>query len=150
MREKGRGRIPQESRGAERRVAYGGVPRARPEALSVQASQGAPGWGPLFVCKIRPPGARRRRATDIHVTLLPYRYRSRRHNTARRTYPPSVGEKREEIGGGERKRDREREGEGGKRRNHPLYFSYEPVRYVSFSARQRCRVQLVDNCKKTS
>lgn len=41
--------------------------------------------GAPFVCKIRPPGARRRRATDIHVTLLPYRYQSRRHNTARQT-----------------------------------------------------------------
>lgn len=41
--------------------------------------------GPLHR-KIRPPGASRRRATDIHVTLLPYRYQSRRHNTAQRTY----------------------------------------------------------------
>lgn len=34
-----------ESRGDEWR-AYGGVPRARPEALSVYASQGARGWRP--------------------------------------------------------------------------------------------------------
>lgn len=40
-----RARLRVESRGAEWR-AYGGVPRARPEALSVYASQGARGWRP--------------------------------------------------------------------------------------------------------
>jgi hypothetical protein len=79
------GRIPQESRGVECR-AYTGVCRVPdPRPSPYKLHRGPLDGGPLHR-KIRPPGASRRRATDIHVTLLPYRYQSRRHNTARRTY----------------------------------------------------------------
>lgn len=97
------------------------------------ASQGARRMGAPFHRKIRPPGASRRRATDNHVTLLPYRYQSRRHNTARPTVPPPLsaachgptGEKRRVE-----KRKKEGEGEG---KESSLYFSYEPVRYLPSS-----------------
>lgn len=59
------------------------VPDPRPSPYRLH--RGPLDGGPVHR-KIRPPGASRRRATDNHVTLLPYRYRSRRHNTARRTY----------------------------------------------------------------
>jgi hypothetical protein len=59
------------------------VPDSRPSPY--RRHRGPLDGGPLHR-KIRPPGASRRRATDIHVTLLPYRYQPRRHNTARRTY----------------------------------------------------------------
>jgi len=94
---------------------------------------GGPWMGALLHRKIRPPGASRRRATDIHVTLLPYRYQSRRHNTARRTYTTviHVGEEREEIGRqqweGGREGHGKREREGGVGRGGGeiiLYFSF--------------------------
>lgn len=101
--------------------------------------------GPLHR-KIRPPGASRRRATDIHVTLLPYRYQSRRHNTARRTYHhryihPSVKE-REEIDrqkreGRQGREKREREEEEEEKSSSILVTNR--FEYVSFSVRQRCR-----------
>lgn len=59
------------------------VPDPRPSPYRLH--RGPVDGGPVHR-KIRPPGASRRRATDNHVTLLPYRYRSRRHNTARPTY----------------------------------------------------------------
>lgn len=82
--------------------------------------------------KIRPPGASRRRATDIHVTLLPYRYQSRRHNTARRTYHHrytrrrgtrrnrSATVRRGKKAGEERERKRERRGENGEKKSSSI------------------------------
>lgn len=88
------------------------VPDPRPSAYRLH--RGPLDGGPLHR-KIRPPGASRRRATDIHVTLLPYRYQSRRHNTARRTYHHRYTCRRETTrnrAGGKRKSEREREREG--------------------------------------
>lgn len=79
------------------------VPDPRPSPYTLH--RGPVDGGPVHR-KIRPPGASRRRATDNHVTLLLYRYRSRRHNTAPRTVPPRryapLG-RREKGGGGEEK-----------------------------------------------
>lgn len=90
------------------------VPDPRPSPYTLH--RGPVDGGPVHR-KIRPPGASRRRATDNHVTLLLYRYRSRRHNTAPRTVPPRryapLG--RREKGGGERKKG------ANERRNHPLF-----------------------------
>lgn len=62
-----------------------------------------------------------------------------------------VGEEREEIGRKEKERDRaggergeESRGRGRRGGEIILYFSYEPVRYVSSSVRQQCRVHAVD------
>lgn len=64
------------------------VPDPRPSPYTLH--RGPVDGGPVHR-KIRPPGASRRRATDNHVTLLLYRYRSRRHNTAPRpTVPPPL------------------------------------------------------------
>lgn len=112
--------------------------------------------GPLHR-KIRPPGASRRRATDIHVTLLPYRYTSRVVTTPRSQRTTTViparcaDERNEKKSVGERERERDRANGGwrwrAERRSGEiiLYFSYEPVRYVSSSVRQQCRVCAVDN-----
>lgn len=85
------------------------VPDPRPSPYTLH--RGPVDGGPVHR-KIRPPGASRRRATDNHVTLLLYRYRSRRHNTAPRTVPPRryaplgrrEGGGRGEEKGGERKK----------------------------------------------
>jgi len=99
------------------------VPDSRPSPY--RRHRGPLDGGPLHR-KIRPPGASRRRATDIHVTLLPYRYQPRRHKEREREGRAGAGE--EERRGGE----------------IILYFSYEPVRYVSSSVRQQCRVRALD------
>lgn len=98
------------------------VPDPRPSPYTLH--RGPVDGGPVHR-KIRPPGASRRRATDNHVTLLLYRYRSRRHNTAprpRTTAPLCAA--------------RGRGGKKGARKNEEeiiLYFSYEPVRYLPSS-----------------
>lgn len=124
-----RGELGSEWNPVERSGVHTGVcrvPDPRPSPYTLH--RGPVDGGPVHR-KIRPPGASRRRATDNHVTLLLYRYRSRRHNTAPRTVPPRryapLG-RREKGGGGRGKRGRTKE-------EIILYFSYEPVRYLPSS-----------------
>lgn len=145
------GRIPQESRGVSSAAHTRGCAACRTGGPLRTVFTGGPvsrgrGASPLSPRrKIRPPGASRRRATDIHVTLLPYRYQSRRHNTARRARTTTtttvihVGEERRRNRA-DVERENERKNEKREGGEIILYFSYEPVRYVSSSVRQRCRV----------
>lgn len=99
------------------------VPDPRPSPYTLH--RGPVDGGPVHR-KIRPPGASRRRATDNHVTLLLYRYRSRRHNTAPRpTVPPPLCAARRIREEGRKK--------GASEEEIILYFSYEPVRYLPSS-----------------
>lgn len=78
--------------------------------------------------KIRPPGASRRRATDNHVTLLPYRYQSRRHNNRAARVPPPLCAHRWK---GKKK--------GNRRKESSSILGIEPVQYLPSSVHSRTR-----------
>lgn len=120
------------------------VPDPRPYPYKLH--RGPLDGGPLHR-KIRPPGASRRRATDNHVTLLPYRYQSRRHNTARPTYHRRYASCRTEWGtegyrgvpsrtGGRRGALWGRE-EKGKPKESSSILGSEPVQYLPSSVHSR-------------
>ena len=85
-------------------------------------------YSPPLRRKIRPPGASRRRATDNHVTLLPYRYQSRRHNNRAARVPPPLCAQRWK---GKKK--------GNRRKESSSILGTEPVQYLPSSVHSRTR-----------